>query len=270
MFKDIVIGQYIPANSFIHKMDPKIKILLIFSFIILLFFINTVPGYIAATVFAAIMVIGCKIPFKFILKGIKPMIYIFLFTGIFNLFLTGGETAWSYSLFGWNIRITYEGIRAASVMVVRLLYIVLASTVLTLTTSPLQLTDGIERLLKPLGFIKVPVHEIAMMMSIALRFIPTLAEEMDKIRKAQMARGADFESGNIIKRAKALIPLLVPLFISAFRRADDLAVAMESRCYHGGKGRTKMKQTKMARRDYFALFVFLVLVGVVIVFEIIF
>lgn len=270
MFKDIVIGQYIPADSFIHKMDPKIKILLIFSFIILLFFVKTAAGYITASVFVFIMVIGCRIPFKFILKGVKPMLYIFLFTGIFNLFLTSGKTFWEYSLFGWNIRITYEGIISASVMVIRLLYIVLASTVLTLTTSPLQLTDGIERLLKPLRVIRVPVHEIAMMMSIALRFIPTLAEEMDKIRKAQMARGADFESGNLIKRAKALIPLLVPLFIGAFRRADELAVAMESRCYHGGDGRTKMKQVKAQRKDYIACFSFLILASLIIVFEIIF
>lgn len=270
MFKDIVIGQYIPADSFIHKMDSKAKILLTFLFIILLFFINTIYGYIAATIFTATAVIGCKIPFKFIFKGIKPMLYIFLFTGIFNLFLTSGETAWSYSLFGWNIRITYNGIYTAIIMVIRLLYIVLTSSILTLTTSPLQLTDGIERILKPFKLIKVPVHEIAMMMSIALRFIPTLAEEMDKIRKAQTARGADFESGNLLKRAKALIPLLIPLFISAFRRADELAVAMESRCYHGGNGRTKMKQSKMQKRDYIAFAFFLIITAAVIVFEIIF
>ena len=270
MFKDIVIGQYVPADSFIHKMDSKTKILLIFFFIILLFFINTVPGYIVATIFVGIIVFGCKIPFKFILKGVRPMLYIFLFTGILNLFLTSGTPLVGFSVFGLNIAITYEGIKVASVMVVRLLYLVLASTVLTLTTSPLQLTDGIERLLKPFSVIKVPVHEIAMMMSIALRFIPTLAEEMDKITKAQKARGADFESGNIIRRAKALIPILVPLFISAFRRADELAVAMESRCYHGGHGRTKMKQSHMSKRDYLAMTIFLILAAFALTFECIF
>ena len=267
MFKDIVIGQFVPANSFIHKMDSKIKILLIFLFIILLFFINTIPGYISATVFVGIMIFGCKIPFKFILKGVKPMIYIFLFTGILNLFLTSGTPWVSFSVFGFNMSITYEGLKVAAVMIIRLLYLVLASTVLTLTTSPLQLTDGIERLLKPLAVVKVPVHEIAMMMSIALRFIPTLAEEMDKITKAQKARGADFESGIIIKRAKALIPILVPLFISAFRRADELATAMESRCYHGGDGRTKMKQSHMTKRDFVAILVFLIMTTVAVVFE---
>ncbi len=268
MFKDITIGQFIPADSFIHKMNPSMKIILIFLFIILLFCVNTVPGYITATVFVAIMVMMCKIPFRFIARGIKPMLYIFLFTAIFNLFLTSGTTAVSFSVFGFNFGITYEGIRASITMIIRLLYLVIASSILTLTTSPLQLTDGIESILKPLAKIKVPAHEIAMMMSIALRFIPTLSEEMDKIMKAQMARGADFESGNIIKRAKALIPILVPLFISAFRRADELAVAMESRCYHGGEGRTKMKQTKITKRDYIAMLIFLIFSAVIIVFEI--
>lgn len=269
MFKDIVIGQFIPADSFIHKMDARIKIILTFLFIILLFCINTLYGYFIATVFVALMVFMCKIPFRFILKGIRPMLYIFIFTAVFNLFLTSGTPLWSVSFLGLDISITYEGIRASVTMVVRLLYLVLASSILTLTTSPLKLTDGIENILKPLSKIKVPAHEIAMMMSIALRFIPTLAEELDKIMKAQMARGADFESGNIIKRAKALIPLLVPLFISAFRRADDLAVAMESRCYHGGEGRTKMKQTKVTKIDFKAIFVFSLFSIAVIIFEII-
>ncbi len=269
MFKDIAIGQFIPADSVIHKMDARIKIILVFLFIILLFCTTTLWGYLVATVFVILMVALCKIPFSFILKGIKPMLYIFIFTAVFNLFLTKGTPAVSFSVFGFDFGITYEGIKTSSMMVIRLLYLVLASSVLTLSTSPLKLTDGIENILKPLSKIKVPAHEIAMMMSIALRFIPTLAEELDKIMKAQMARGADFESGNIIKRAKALIPLLVPLFVSAFRRADDLAVAMESRCYHGGEGRTKMKQAKVRKRDILALLVFAVFSCLIIIFEII-
>lgn len=269
MFKDITIGQFIPADSFIHKMNPSIKIILIFLFIILLFCVNTIPGYIIATAFIIIMVLMCKIPFRFIARGIKPMLYIFLFTAVFNLFLTSGTTAVSFSVFGFDFGITYEGIKASVTMIIRLLYLVIASSILTLTTSPLQLTDGIENILKPLAKIKVPAHEIAMMMSIALRFIPTLSEEMDKIMKAQMARGADFESGNIIKRAKALIPILVPLFISAFRRADDLAVAMESRCYHGGEGRTKMKQTKITIKDISGIVLFLLFAAAIIILEII-
>ena len=269
MFKDLVIGQFIPADSFIHKLDARIKIILTFLFIIVLFVITTLPGYLIATVFVGLMIFMCKVPFRFILKGIRPMLYIFIFTGVFNLFLTKGTPLWSFSLFGLEIDITYEGLKTSIVMVVRLLYLVLASSILTLTTSPLKLTNGIESLLKPLSKIKVPAHEIAMMMSIALRFIPTLAEELDKIMKAQMARGADFESGNIIKRAKALVPLLVPLFISAFRRADELAVAMESRCYHGGEGRTRMKQMKAGKRDLIAGLVFLIFALGIIIFEII-
>lgn len=269
MFKDIVIGQFIPADSFIHKMDARIKIILAFLFIILLFCISTLQGYLIATVFVSLMIFMCKVPFRFILKGVRPMLYIFIFTAVFNLFLTSGTPLWSFSLLGLKIGITYEGIKISLTMVVRLLYLVLTSSILTLTTSPLKLTNGIENILKPLSKIKVPVHEIAMMMSIALRFIPTLAEELDKIMKAQMARGADFESKNIIKRAKALVPLLVPLFISAFRRADELAVAMESRCYHGGDGRTKMKQTKVTVRDFKAGIVFAAFSSAVIIFEII-
>lgn len=269
MFKDIVIGQFIPADSVIHKMDPKVKILLVLFFVVELFCIKTLFAYVVITGLVLLMVFSCKIPFRFIAKGIKPMLYIFLFTAVFNLFLTSGTKVFSISVFGLDIGITYEGIRASALMVTRLLYLVTASSILTLTTTPLQLTSGIESLLKPLRVFKVPSHEIAMMMSIALRFIPTLSEEMDKIMKAQMARGADFESGNIIKRAKALIPLLVPLFISAFRRADELSVAMEARCYHGGEGRTKMKQTKITGHDIKAMLIFVGFSAVIIILEII-
>ncbi len=256
MFKDIVIGQYVAADSAIHKMEPRIKIILTLLVIILLFCISTLPSYILVTIFILISVLMCKVPLRYIAKGVRPMLIIFLFTGIFNLFLTPGDYLWQMSFWGLDIGISKEGIYLSIIMIIRLLYLVVVSSILTLTTSPLQLTDGIERLLNPLKRIKVPAHEIAMMMSIAIRFIPTLAEELDKITKAQMARGADFESGNIINRAKALIPLLVPLFVSAFRRADELAVAMESRCYHGGNGRTKMKVTKITSVDIGAFCVF--------------
>lgn len=190
---------------------------------------------------------------KFILRGLKPMLFILIFTGLINLFLTPGKALWSAELFGgWTVKISYEGIRMAILTCIRLLLLVAVSSLLTLTTSPMALTDGIERLLRPLSKIKVPSDEIAMMMTIAIRFIPTLAEEADKIMKAQTARGADFESGNLIKRVKAMLPLLVPLFISAFRRADDLAVAMDARCYHGGAGRTRMKEIHFGKADLYA------------------
>lgn len=270
MFKDIIIGQFIPGNSFIHKLNPAVKLLLTLLFIITMFIINSPLAYIAATVFLWVSVYLCKIPFRFIAKGIKPMLYIFIFTAFFNLFFTAGTPLWEISFFGFSVSVTLEGIILSIKMIIRLLYLVVASSVLTLTTSPLMLTDGIEKLISPLSKVKVPTHEIAMMMSIALRFIPTLSEEMDKIMKAQTARGADFENGNIIKRAKALIPILVPLFISAFRRADELAVAMESRCYTSGEGRTKMKEQKVSRRDFIAGLAFILFLAVSVILEIIY
>ncbi|MCX7715425.1 MAG: energy-coupling factor transporter transmembrane protein EcfT [Clostridia bacterium] len=270
MLKDITLGQYVPGESFIHKLDARVKIVLTFVYIIILFIIDQTINYALFTIFTAMLVFLSRVPIGFILKGLKPMLFILSFTAVINLFMTQGETIWSYHIVGsWSLEITKEGIVIAVLMLLRLLYLVIGTSLLTLTTSPLMLTDGIEKLLEPFKKIGVPSHEIAMMMTIAIRFIPTLAEETDKIMKAQMARGADFESGNIVRRAKAMIPLLVPLFVSAFRRADDLAVAMESRCYRGGDNRTRMKQMKATYRDAVAGAVVTLFCLVLIVNEII-
>ncbi len=253
MFKDITIGQYIDGSSFLHRMNASMKIILTFVIIVMLFVISHIVPYVLFIAFSVFLVFLSKVPPLYILKGLRPMIFIIVFTVILNLFLTPGETLWQQKiLFGWTVKITYEGVRMSILMFLRLTLLVTVTSLLTLTTSPIMLTDGIEKILKPLEVIKVPAHEIAMMMSIAIRFIPTLAEETEKIIKAQTARGADFESGNIIMRAKAMIPILVPLFVSAFRRADELATAMDARCYHGGKNRTRMKQMKMCANDYIA------------------
>ncbi len=256
MLKDITIGQYIDTGSFIHKMDSRIKLILTLFYIIALFMIDTLVGYGIFTLFTVFLIIFSKIPVKFILKGLKPMLFILVFTITLNIFMTPGEKLISFNIFNkFTLGITKEGISSAFLMSLRLLYLVVGTSLLTLTTTPLKLTDGIEMLLKPFEKIKVPAHEIAMMMTIAIRFIPTLAEETEKIIKTQTARGADFESGNIIRRAKAMIPLLVPLFVSAFRRADDLATAMDSRCYHGGKNRTRMKELKITGMDILAFLI---------------
>jgi len=269
MFKDVIIGQYIEGNSFIHRMDPKMKLILTFLYMILLFTISSVYSYAVVTVFTLFFVMICSVPLKLILKGLKPMFFILLFTAVMNLLLTDGEPVFEFSVFGkWDLSVTKEGIKTAVLMVVRLMYLLIGTSVLTLTTTPLKLTDGIERLLNPLKKIKVPAHEIAMMMSIALRFIPTLADETDKIIKAQSARGADFDSGGLIKKAKAMIPILVPLFVSAFRRADELATAMEARCYHGGEGRTKMNESHVGKADMKAFVVFIAIVLVIIIIEV--
>ncbi len=265
MLQDITIGQYIDTGSFLHKLDARIKIILTLIFIVALFLIDSIMAYGAFTLFIVFLVAVSKIPLKFLVKGLKPMLFILAFTVILNIFMVPGAPLFSADVFGlFTLSVSYEGLRAAVFMAARLLYLVIATSLLTLTTTPLMLTDGIEMLLKPLNKIKVPSHEIAMMMTIAIRFIPTLAEETDKIIKAQTARGADFESGNIFKRAKAMVPLLVPLFVSAFRRADDLATAMDARCYHGGNNRTRMKQLKIKKSDIFSLlFVTLLLAGVI-------
>lgn len=266
MFKNVIIGQYIPGNSLIHKMDPRMKIVLVILFITLLFMTNTFIGYGLVTILVLYLVFSCSVPVKFILKGLKPMFLIIVFTCIFNLFFVGGDPIFSIDVFDlFIISVTKQGIYLSLIMIIRLLYLIIGTSILTLTTSPLQLTHGLECLMKPLNKIKVPSHEIALMMTIAIRFIPTIADETDKIMKAQTARGADFESGNIVKRAKALLPLLVPLFVSAFRRAEELATAMEARCYNGSKGRTKMKELHFSRVDYiggtiftlFCVFVFI-------------
>ncbi len=246
MLRDITIGQYYPADSIIHKLDPRTKLMATLVYILSLFLFRNVAGFAAVTFWLLLVIRMSKVPFGYMVKGLKAIVIILVITVVFNLFLTPGETLISF----WKLRITEEGLRNAVFMTVRLIYLILGSSILTLTTTPNQLTDGLEKSLKPLNKIHVPVHEIAMMMSIALRFIPILIEETDKIMKAQLARGADFESGNLVKKAKAMVPLLVPLFISAFRRANDLALAMEARCYHGGEGRTKMKPLKYKRVDF--------------------
>ena len=257
MIRDITIGQYYPAKSILHRLDPRTKLVATLLYLISLFLFDGFAGYIVATVFLVSIIKLSKVPFKFIVKGLKPIIMLLMITVLFNLFLTrSGEVLFSF----WIFTVTSGGLHTAVFMAMRLIYLILGSSLMTFTTTPNELTDGIEKLLGPLRKIKVPVHEIAMMMSIALRFIPILLEETDKIMKAQIARGADFESGNIIQRAKSMIPILVPLFVSAFRRANDLAMAMEARCYNGGEGRTKMKPLHYAQRDYIAYVVVIIYV----------
>lgn len=257
MIRDITIGQFYPADSILHRLDPRVKFIGTFLFLISLFVADSFWGYALATVFLAAAIGLSKVPVKFMLKGLKPLFIILLITVLFNLFLIPGEVLWSAGF----LKITREGVVQAVKIGIRLIYLVIGSSIMTLTTTPNQLTDGMEKILAPLNKIKVPVHEISMMMSIALRFIPILMEETDKIMKAQIARGADFESGNIIQRAKSMVRLLVPLFISAFRRADDLAMAMEARCYHGGDNRTQMKPLVYHRRDYAAYVISVLYLG---------
>lgn len=264
MLKDVTLGQYFPGNSLVHKLDPRTKLLMVILYFVALFSAKGLAGYLVIFAFLAISIAISCIPFKSITRGLKPLIIIVAFTGILNLFYTDG----SHIIFQiGKVKATWEGAATAGFMISRIIMLITGTFLLTYTTSPIALTDGLESLLGPLKKIKVPVHELAMMMCIALRFIPTLIEETDKIICAQKARGADFESGNILQRAKALIPILVPLFISAFRRADELAIAMESRCYQGGKGRTKLKQLKFAPRDYWTLLLGAVLIAVVIVLK---
>jgi len=249
MIKDITIGQYIPGDSFVHKLDPRVKILISLAYIVNLFIVNNFKGYIFIVLFTFISIFISKIHLRYIYKGLKPIFVLILITALLNIFMTGGTTV----VFKWQFLTAYkEGIVLAAFMVLRLVFLIIGTSLLTLTTSPIELTDGIEKLLNPFKRLGVPAHELAMMMTIALRFIPTLMDETDKIMKAQTARGADFESGNLVKRARNLIPILVPLFISSFRRADELAMAMESRCYRGGEGRTRMKILKLTGRDYTA------------------
>ena len=249
MLKDITLGQYFPGKSPIHLMDPRAKLIMLVVFIVGLFTASGWISYGLMLLFLAAVIKISTIPLKSILKGLKPLILILCFTGILNLFFTEGENLLPES---WFISITKEGIIRAVMMVARIMMLVSGTFLLTYTTSPIALTDGLESLMNPLKKIKVPVHELAMMMCIALRFIPTLIEETDKIMCAQKARGADFETGSLLQRAKALVPILVPLFIGAFRRADELATAMECRCYQGGEGRTKMKLLRYSRRDLIA------------------
>ena len=260
MIRDITIGQYYPAQSPIHRLDPRVKIVCTLIFLVSLFVQNSVLGYALAFVFLACMIHVSKVPAKFIGKGLKPIVILLLFTVAMNLFLTRGGAV----LFHWGIiTITETGLRTSVFMAVRLVLLVAGSSLMTFTTTPNGLTDGLEKLLHPLNRIHVPVHEISMMMSIALRFIPILLEETDKIMKAQAARGADFDTGNLFQRAKAMVPLLVPLFVSSFRRANELAMAMEARCYRGGDKRTRLRELKYTKLDFYgalAVAAFLVII----------
>ncbi len=267
MLDNVIIGQYVETGSVFHRMDAGCKIILTIAFVIVLFCLNQWQSYAAVTVLLAVIVAVSKIPIKMLLKGLKPIIMILIFTSVINLFAVEGEYIWSVNIGRFTLGMTYEGAAMAAFVAVRLIYLIVMTSMLTLTTTPLMLTDGIEKLLSPLKKIKVPAHEIAMMMSIALRFIPTLAEEADKIIKAQKARGADFESGSIINRAKAMIPVLVPLFVSAFRRADELATAMEARCYNGGDNRTKMNRSYMKGTDWIVSAAFAVCMAAVVLIE---
>lgn len=268
MIRDITIGQYYATDSVIHRLDPRVKVVGTLAYLISLFCFNKFSGYIIAALFFAILVKISHVPFKFMVKGLKPIMFMLIFTAALNLFWTPGEVV---LVKAWVFTITLEGVKRSVFMALRLTFLIIGSSLMTLTTTPNQLTDALEKLLKPLNKIKVPVHEIAMMMSIALRFIPILVDETDKIMKAQMARGADFESGNVIQRIKAMLPILIPLFISAERRANDLALAMDARCYHGGEGRTKMKPLKYKKQDviaYLTVAAYAVVLGVVVKFSV--
>ncbi len=266
MLRDITLGQYYQTDSRLHRLDPRVKIVATLIYIVSLFVVDNFIGYLIAAVFLLTAIFLSRVPVKFIFKGMKAIYFLLVITMAFNLFLTPGEPLVSI----WKISITKEGLKIAIMMGVRLVFLITGSSIMTLTTTPNQLTDGLESLMNPLKKLHVPVHEISMMMSIALRFIPILMEETDKIMKAQMARGADFETGSLIQRAKSLIPLLVPLFISAFRRANDLAMAMEARCYRGGEGRTKMKPLKYTSGDFAAYAVIMLYLGAMIAVGIIF
>ena len=245
MFRNITLGQYMPGTTFVHRLDPRIKILVTLVIITVLFMVDTILGYGLVFVFILGIILVSRLPAKFMLYSVRPLLFILVLTFGLHLFMNEGRTLFSVG----PLVATYEGAFKGFTMAFRLILLVLGTSILTLTTSPMELTDGLENLLSPMRRVGIPAHELAMMMTIALRFIPTLLEETDKIMKAQMARGADFETGNALQRAKSLIPLLVPLFVNAFRRADELAMAMEARCYRGGEGRTRMKQMKLTTDD---------------------
>lgn len=262
MLKDITLGQFFPGNSFLHKMDPRMKLILTFALIVIVFVSQGFVGFGVILAFVMMMVMASGIKVKFLVRGLKPILFIVVFTFVLNVFFQNGGNVLLQLGF---LKITDEGLRMAFFLAARLILLVICSQILTLTTSPIALTDGLETLMRPLKKIHFPAHEIAMMMSIALRFIPTLMDEANKIMKAQTARGADFESGNLVQKAKAMVPLLVPLFVGSFRRAEELAMAMEARCYHGGNGRTRMRQLKYGSRDWIAAAAMMALLAVVIV-----
>lgn len=260
LLEDITIGQYLPGESPIHRLDPRTKLLSTILLMVILFLTNRLADFAFVFLIALMVIVLARLPLTFVFKGLKPLVWIILLTMVLNFLLTPGTPRWHLG----PLTITQEGFAQGIFLAVRLLLLVMATSLLTLTTSPISLTDGLEGLLKPLSRFGFPAHELAMMMSIALRFIPTFAEEAEKITKAQEARGADFQTGNLLARARSMLPLLVPLFVSAFRRADDLALAMEARCYRGGMGRTKMKELKMTGSDYLALFLLAALLVYVI------
>ena len=261
MIRDITIGQYYQTDSIVHRLDPRVKLAATLVFICSLFVVNQAAGYLVAVLFLAFAIKMSNVPFRFMVRGMKAILFLLIITFVFNLFLTPGEAIFHI----WKLTVTREGVSIAVKMAIRLSLLIVGSSIMTLTTTPNNLTDGLEKALKPLQKLRVPVHEIAMMMSIALRFIPILLEETDKIMKAQMARGASFDEGNLLQKAKSMIPLLVPLFISAFRRAGDLAMAMEARCYRGGEGRTKMKPLHYKKRDYGAYAIVAIYLAVCII-----
>ncbi len=266
MFDSITLGQYYQTDSALHRLDPRVKLVGTFAYLIALFVVDSWVGYLLVALFLAAMIRLSNVPFRYIVRGMKTILFLLLITVCFNLFLTPGEVIWQFGF----LKMSREGLSFAIKMALRLSLLILGSSIMTLTTTPTQLTDALESLMRPLKKIHVPVHEISMMMSIALRFIPILMEETDKIMKAQIARGADFESRNLVKKIKSLVPLLVPLFISAFRRANDLAMAMEARCYRGGEGRTKMKPLVYQGRDRVAYGVLLLYFAACIATRVIF
>lgn len=264
MLKNLTIGQHYPVESPIHSLDPRVKIMITIFFIVSLFLVDNFTTYLVVVVFLAAVIKMSKVPFKFVIRGLRPILMIILITFIINILMTPGKILLQVGF----IKITEEGLRQAGFMAIRLTLLIMGTSLLTLTTSPIILTDGIESLLSPFKRFGLPAHELAMMMTIALRFIPTLLDETEKIMKAQKSRGADFESGNLVSRAKNLVPLLVPLFVSAFRRADELAMAMEARCYRGGENRTRMRQLKISKGDYVASVIFTIYFAAVIIIKI--
>ena len=265
MLREITIGQYYEADSILHRLDPRVKIIGTLIYIVSLFVVHS-WGYLIGLAALIALILMSKVPFRFMVKGLRPILMILIFTMVLNVLLTPGEVLWQFHF----LHVTRQGLVLAGKMAVRLVFLVLGASLMTLTTTPNKLTDALERLLGPLKVFRVPVHEIAMMMSIAMRFIPILLEETDRIMKAQMARGADFESGGLIQKVKSMVPLLVPLFVSAFRRANDLALAMEARCYHGGEGRTQMNPLRYQTRDYIAYVLIAVYLAAAIVLRIVF
>ena len=261
MLRDITLGQYYPGKSCIHRLDARIKIIATLMFIVELFIVDNFIGFLVAAIALGVVIAVSKVPVGYIIRGLKPIMVILIFTFALNMFMVDGRILWQWGF----LKITAEGLEIAVFMAIRLILLLMGSSMLTLCTRPIALTDGIERLLSPFEKVGLPAHDIAMMMTIALRFIPTLLEEADKIMKAQQARGADFESGNLMQRAKSLIPILVPLFVSFFRIAQELAMAMEARCYRGGKNRTRMNEMKLRKRDYIAIVFLIAFLAIIIV-----